>query len=81
MSISRRGCLKKEEDRKVLKEDYNYTVYAEYDQTSCQLECRAGYLYEKCGCLPYFYPEFGAVWNKPTTCNAEGLKCLNKYKR
>ncbi len=81
MSISRRGCLKKDEDPKVLKEDYNYTVYAEYDQTSCFLECRAGFFYEKCGCLPYFYPDFGKVWNKPTTCNAEGLKCLNKYKR
>ena len=29
-----------------------------------------------CGCLPYYYPAFGTVWNVSTSCNVKGLRCL-----
>ncbi len=80
MNADRRGCLTKAEDEAVL-QLYNYTVYTEYDRSSCLLECRARYIYQRCGCLPYYYPDFGRIWKKPTTCTAEGLQCLGNNTR
>ena len=42
----------------------------------CLLECRARLLQEKCKCLPYYYPDFGSVWNASAICNLKGLSCL-----
>ncbi len=25
---------------------------------------------------PYYYPDFSLIWNKDTTCDLEGLKCI-----
>ena len=80
----REPCVEEElhmKDGKILERDYNYSVYSYYGQTSCLLECRAGYFYEMCGCLPYYYPEFGAIWKRQTVCDAAGLECMNKHKR
>ena len=33
---------------------------------------------EKCGCLPYYMPNFAKVWKKKTVCNSTGLRCLNE---
>ena len=44
---------------------------------------------DRCGCLPYFYPDFGEVWGAhpelghpdwaDTTCNETGYLCVSAY--
>ena len=53
-------------------------AFKEYSMGSCLLECRANYVYASCGCLPYYYPNFGLVWKieNGTTCDWDGLKCV-----
>lgn len=48
-----RSCLFKDERDFPQSE---VTVFKEYTQENCLLECRAKILLHKCGCLPYFYP-------------------------
>ena len=38
-------------------------------------------MFEECNCLPYYYPNFQKVWEKPTTCTKEGLTCLANITR
>ena len=53
-------------------------VFAKYTRKGCILECHANIFYDKCGCLPYHYPDFSAVWNKTTNCNHTALQCISK---
>ena len=32
------------------------TMFKDYSEENCLLECRAKQIIEKCGCLPYYYP-------------------------
>ena len=52
-------------------------VFAKYTRKGCILECHANIFYDKCGCLPYHYPDFSAVWNKTTNCNHTALQCMS----
>ena len=75
MSLSRRKCVTYNEDLK--KVGIDMEAFVNYSRPSCLLECRAKLLFEQCGCLPYFYPDFATVWHKNhTDCNDVGLKCL-----
>ena len=51
-------------------------AFLSYSRHSCLLECRARHLFDECGCLPYYYPDFSAVWGKSTSCDFDGLKCI-----
>ena len=53
------------------------------------MECQAKSIMERCGCLPYYFPEFGEVWGNvshlghldwaDTTCNHTQWLCLATY--
>ncbi len=74
MSLSRRKCIKADEDLNVT--SVVLEAFANYSQSSCLLECRARKLQSECGCLPYYFPDFSRVWRQNTTCNSTGLECL-----
>ena len=76
MSFERRKCLKRNEDLKVA--NVTLEAFQEYSRESCLLECRARVLFKECNCLPYYFPDFSAVWKKDTTCNQTSLQCLAK---
>jgi hypothetical protein len=81
MSVSRRKCLVADEDLKPLIAEgtvQNLTVFENYTENSCLLECRANEIYKLCQCLPYFYPEFSSPWGlNNTTCDFAQLQCLS----
>ena len=92
MSLSRRKCLSHDENFNLLSPDlareYKPKYFTHYTMQGCIMECRANYALEKCGCLPYYYPEFKDGSNKTkngTMCNLEQLPCLSnisgKYNR
>ena len=33
-------------------------VYTNYSRDACLMECRARLLFDKCNCLPYYFPDF-----------------------
>ena len=75
MSLSRRDCIIKNEDLEgtgIVME-----AFKNYSRPNCLLECRARLMFDRCGCLPFFYPEFSRVWGESTTCSREGLACLS----
>ena len=78
MNIWRRRCIIKSEPMSALPSEFRLQAFRQYTRASCTLECRANHLQNKCHCLPYFYPTFGAVWNQSTHCNMTGLQCLAK---
>ena len=76
MSLEQRNCLAHDEDLDQ-HEGINLRVFAKYRRKSCFLECQAQALFDKCGCLPYHYPDFSLAWNTSTSCDLQGLKCLS----
>ena len=78
MKILRRGCVRHDESIEALKNELGIEmeVFKNYSRTTCLLECRARHLTDLCGCLPYYYPDFGLAWGIDTTCDVDGLKCL-----
>lgn len=56
--ISQRGCRFHSES--------NLTHYKVYSKLLCQSECRINLALKHCGCIPYFYPNFGE-------CNLESF--------
>ena len=77
MPFQRRKCIKYNESiDNIFSTDNGKPVilkaFSHYDQKACYLECKAQYLNESCGCLPYYFPNFDLVWNKSTTCNLTG---------
>ena len=77
MYFPRRKCIVKGEPASNLLPQHRLKAFKEYDRENCYLECRANAIRETCNCLPYFYPNFAAVWGNDTTCDFDGLKCLS----
>ena len=71
MSFERRKCYKgfKKEARL---DEMIMDVFANYDQKSCLMECNARHIRDKCGCLPYHFPDFEQAWQLNTACNLTG---------
>ncbi len=79
MSIARRGCILRDEPKEdLVAVGIHMDVFDKYSRRSCLLECRAHYLNKTCGCLPYYFPDFGTVWGVNTACNLKGLQCLDE---
>ena len=80
--MTRRGCIRHNDDPATLKEelDVEMEIFQNYSRPACLMECRARHLQEECGCLPYYFPNFGVVWKKDVSCNVTGLICLAKLK-
>ena len=72
MSLDRRNCISHNESMANLPTKYHPQYYKFYRREGCIIECRAKYSMNKCGCLPYYYPQF----EKDAYCNSTGLKCL-----
>ena len=70
-----RKCIKHDEDLEGL--GIQFTAFKNYSRPSCLLECQAKRLYDLCGCLPYYFPDFSKVWGHPVTCGKGGLICLS----
>ena len=68
MSFDRRQCIKPAENPKGVKLE----VFSNYDQKACMMECKAKQMTDQCGCLPYYYPDFGTAWDMDTNCNLTG---------
>jgi len=76
MNLEKRKCVLRNED--VSGTTIHSAIFDDYTREGCLLECRAEILDRACGCLPYYFPDFSSFWNRSTTCNETGLKCLAK---
>ncbi len=77
MSIQRRNCLKQDETREDMEAvGIKLQFFSNYSRPSCLIECRAREIFEKCKCLPYYYPQFSNYWGVNTSCNSEGIECV-----
>ena len=72
MSLERRNCIAHDQDMSELPTKYQLTYFDRYSKDGCMIECRAEHSYQKCGCLPYYYPQFENEGN----CNLTALMCL-----
>ena len=77
LGLYQKKCLSRSDNMKKYKE-VKLEVFAKYTRKGCILECHANIFYNKCGCLPYHYPDFSAVWNKTTNCNHTALQCISR---
>ena len=77
LGLYQKKCLSRSDDMKKYSE-VKLEVFAKYTKKGCILECHANIFYNKCGCLPYHYPDFSAVWNKTTNCNHTALQCISR---
>ena len=76
MPLSKRKCLKHDEDLK-LYPDVKLEVFKNYSRKACLLECQARKIRDICDCLPYYYPDFSRLWKRKTDCDLKGLQCLS----
>ena len=77
MKITRRNCINSDETTEAMEEaGITLEVFANYSRPACITECRAREIYKICGCLPYYFPNFAAVWKVETSCDTDGLKCV-----
>ena len=76
MPLSKRKCLKHDEDLK-LYPDVKLEVFKNYSRKACLLECQARKIRDICHCLPYYYPDFSRLWGMKTDCDLKGLQCLS----
>ena len=77
MHIDRRNCIKHDEEEDMLDEaGVIMEVFQNYSRRACLIECRGRHMYDECGCIPYYYPNFGAKWELETACDLDGLKCI-----
>ena len=74
MNLDKRKCVTHNENLNGT--GIKMETFANYSRPSCLLECRANILFERCGCLPYYFPDFSKPWKKRTTCDVQGLKCI-----
>ena len=82
MSLSRRECIRHDDPVEDMEEEMNVKmeIFQNYSRPSCLMECRARHLDTHCGCLPYYYPNFGIAWKKEISCDLEGLICVAERK-
>jgi len=80
LGLYQKKCLSRSDDMNKYK-DVKLEVFAYYTKKGCILECHANIFNEKCGCLPYYYPDFSSVWNRTTNCNHTALQCISKLVR
>ena len=61
------------------RDDIELDVFEAYTRKNCVFECQAKEFFDKCGCLPYHYPDFYLAWKgvNSTACNYTGLLCLS----
>ena len=78
MVLERRKCLTHDEDFEKLDPNYSKKYkpkyFSHYTMQGCVMECRAKYSMYKCGCLPYYYPEFKDI----KMCNVSQIQCLSE---
>ena len=72
LSFASRKCI--DHDESLDGTGVTLEVFQNYSRTSCLLECRANLLLDKCGCLPYYFPDFTIVKHVNKSCDLEGLK-------
>ena len=78
MSFRRRKCFMHAEPKDtMLNEGVSLTAFQNYSRKACLMECRAHLIYEQCGCLPYYYPNFAKIWQERTDCDLKGLECMH----
>lgn len=75
MILEKRKCVKHDENLDEI--GIQLETFQNYSRPSCQMECQARKLFDLCGCLPYYFPDFSTVWNKTITCGYNGLVCLS----
>ncbi|XP_059097852.1 uncharacterized protein LOC131892113 [Tigriopus californicus] len=56
-------------------ENANMKILRNYSQTGCFMECQLGLALEKCGCIPWNYPRFGA---EESICDHAGTECFSE---
>ena len=77
LGLYQKKCLSRSDNIKKYK-DVKLEVFAYYTKKNCILECHANIFFKKCGCLPYYYPDFSSSWNMTTNCNHTALQCISK---
>ena len=62
------------------RDDIELDVFEDYTRKNCVFECQAKGFFDKCGCVPYYYPDFHLAWEgvNSSTCNITGLLCLSR---
>ena len=64
MEFYKRRCLMHDEDLTQFK-GIQKQLFHKYTRRNCILECLGTAVMHRCGCIPYFYPDFGEVWGHP----------------
>ena len=77
LGLYQKKCLSRSDDMEKY-DEVRLEVFANYTKKGCILECHANTFFKRCGCLPYHFPDFSAVWKKNTNCNHDGLKCISE---
>lgn len=75
MDLENRNCVLKDEDLNGT--SVHKHIFQDYSKEGCLLECRAKMLDGRCGCLPYYFPDFSSYLGKNNTCNMTQLQCLS----
>ncbi|XP_065203446.1 sodium channel protein Nach-like [Planococcus citri] len=68
LSIRQRHCVFPDEIKLITDDIYTFGA--------CMTECRMNMAKEKCGCIPFFYPNIEGY----EYCKLEGLICLDQFK-
>ncbi|XP_032665503.1 sodium channel protein Nach-like [Odontomachus brunneus] len=75
LAISTRQCIFDDEADSIMHAKERNLSYSSYTYHNCLAECRATVVREKCGCIPFYYPQ-----NSTRMCNLRDIQCLKKYK-
>ena len=51
------------------------SIFSNYSQASCELECKSNFAREKCHCTPWNFPSPASL-EKPTICDLFGSNCF-----
>ncbi len=80
MKIPWRNCIRHDETKESMEEHgIKLEVFQNYSRPSCLIECRAREMFKKCGCLPYYFPNFNLAWKINTTsCDYDGYRCITE---
>ncbi|XP_068903807.1 sodium channel protein Nach-like isoform X2 [Tenebrio molitor] len=64
--LDKRGCYFRNERK---------TVFGDYSESDCLLECRIKSMKALCGCVPFMIPQ-----NQTLVCGLSDIQCLHKYR-